>query len=197
MPVNRVEITALLRMAGEGNREAEARLVSAVYPQLQVIARRLMRSERPDHTLQPTALVNEAYVKIFAGEPVVMNDRAHFMAVAARQMRRVLVSHSRQHRAAKRGCGLKVVLEEGILASEERTQDIELVEQLIGRLQQIEPAAAHVTELKFFGGMTDEEVALALGTNHTRVRRDWSFARAWMRKQLGVAPSSEVAAARS
>lgn len=171
-------------MARAGDRRAESRLVSSLYPELRRVARRYMAAERGAHTLQPTALVNEAYIKIFGGAAVDFKDRAHFLAVAAQQMRRVLADHGREFRAQKRGGGIKIAFDESNGLAESQPQDIELTEQLIDRLKKVDPPAARVTELKFFSGMTDQEVADVIGTSHSAVRRHWNFARAWMRQRL-------------
>lgn len=187
MTMNQPEITQLIRLAGEGDQQAEGRLMESMYPQLRAIARRMMRSERPDHTLQPTALVNEAYLKMFGDAPAAAEDRIHFLAIAANQMRQILASHGRRHRAAKRGGGLKVAFDEGVMAAgAPRIHDVAVVEELIERLEKVAPVAARITVLKFYGGMTDEEVAGAMGISHTHVRREWTFARDWMRARLNA-----------
>lgn len=178
------QITRLLNEVREGSRTAADQLLEAVYTDLQGIARRSMAGERPDHTLQPTALVNEVYMRIFQGASVDWQSRAHFFAVAASQMRRVLVDHGREFRAAKRGCGLKVVLEEGRLASSAVDCDIEAVDELLDRLQRVDREASRVVELKFFSGLKDREVVEVMGVSASTVRRHWSFARAWLLHQL-------------
>ncbi|MBV8847114.1 MAG: sigma-70 family RNA polymerase sigma factor [Bryobacterales bacterium] len=178
------EITRLLHEARRGNRASADRLLEAVYTDLRGIARRSMAVERPDHTLQPTALVHEAYLRIFEGAPVDWQSRAHFFAVAASQMRRVLVDHGREFRAAKRGRGLKVALEDSRHAAPLPECDIEAVDELLDRLQRADAEAARVVELKFFSGLTDKEVAEAMQVSHSTVRRHWIFARAWLARQL-------------
>jgi RNA polymerase sigma factor (TIGR02999 family) len=184
MPTNAPEITKLLRMARQGDRSAEDRLVSSLYPELKKFARRYMAAERGQHTLQPTALVNEVYIRIFGGAPVDWNDRTHFLAVASQQMRRVLADYGRGFRAEKRGNRLRVSLDERNVLADHMEQDIQLTEQLIQRLEKVDALAARVTVLKFYGGMTDGEVANELATSHSQVRRHWQFARAWMRQRL-------------
>jgi len=178
------QITRLLHEVREGNRTSADQLFEAVYADLRGIARRSMAGERPSHTLQPTALVHEAYLRIFEGAQVDWQNRAHFFAVAASQMRRVLVDHGREFRAAKRGGGLKVALEDGRHASPMAECDIEAVDELLDRLQRADPEAARVVELKFFSGLKDREVAEVMGVSHSTVRRHWSFARAWLARQL-------------
>jgi RNA polymerase sigma factor (TIGR02999 family) len=178
------QITRLLNEVREGNRASADQLLEAVYADLRGIARHSMAMERPDHTLQPTALVHEAYLRIFEGAPVDWQNRAHFFAIAASQMRRVLVDHGREFRAAKRGQGLKVVLDEGRHASPLADCDIEAVDELLDRLQRVDGEAARVVELKFFSGLKDREVAEVMQVSASTVRRHWSFARAWLIHQL-------------
>jgi RNA polymerase sigma factor (TIGR02999 family) len=180
------EITMLLQRARAGDREAEERLINSIHPQLKVIAKRFMRSEREGHTLQTTALVNEAYLKIFGGAPVDWRDRKHFMAIAANHMRRVLVDHGREVGAAKRGKGAKVQLDESHDLAGDGGREVEsiLIKQLIGRLEKEDPPAARVVELKFLDGLTDGEVAARLETSEKTVRRHWEFARNWLRLKV-------------
>jgi RNA polymerase sigma-70 factor, ECF subfamily len=178
-----VEITQMLGEVREGNAGAANKLMEAVYRDLRGIARGFFAGERPDHTLQPTALVHEAYLRIFSGADVDWRDRAHFYAVAARQMRRILMDHGREFRAAKRGSGLKVVLDEAIQPSPEG-MEFDEVNELLDRLQRTDREAARVVEMKFFAGMTDEEVAAEMGCSHSSVRRHWSFAKAWLLRQM-------------
>jgi len=180
-------ITHLLKEVREGNRAAANQLLEAVYADLRGIARHFMAGERPDHTLQPTAVVHEAYLRIFRGAEIDWQSRTHFFAVAAAQMRRVLVDHGREFRAAKRGQGLKVVLEEGRHAAPLPECDIEAVDELLARLEKLDPAAARVVELKFFSGLSDSEVAGVLQVSHSTVRRHWTFARAWLLRRLDPA----------
>lgn len=178
------QITRLLTEVRCGNQASMNRLLEAVYDDLRRIARRSMVGERPGHTLQPTALVHEAYLRIFGGAPVEWQNRAHFYAVAASQMRRLLVDHGREYRAAKRGHGLKVALEENAYAAPLAECDIEAVDELLLRLQRVDEEAARVVELKFFGGLKDREVAEVLNVSHSTIRRHWTFARAWLVHQL-------------
>jgi len=178
------QITRLLKEVREGNRASADQLLEAVYSDLRGIARHFMAGERPGHTLQPTALVHEAYMRIFAGSPVEWKNRTHFFAVAASQMRRVLVDHGREYRAVKRGQGLKVAFEEGRHASPLANCAVETVADLLDRLERVDRQAARVVELKFFAGLKDQETAEVMGISHSTVRRHWSFARAWLVHQL-------------
>lgn len=182
--VEQIEITDLLHGIRKGDSDAESRLIQVVYRDLRKMARRYMAGERRNHTLQPTALVHEAYVRIFHGAPVDWKDRAHFLAVAAAQMRRVLIDHGRAFRGPNRGGEFKVALDETLVSNPEAPCDVEVLEDLLHRLHKVDPAAARVIELKFFGGLTDKEVAQELATSHSSVRRQWNFARAWMGRRL-------------
>jgi len=168
--------------------------MSAVYDDLRSLARSVMASEGRDHTLQPTAVVNEAFLRLFrptpaaAGQwksvPVEWQNRAHFLAIAARQMRLVLVDYARQRKAAKRGGGLKISLDDVGPVAAQAGHDFEVVDQLLKVLATKDAAAARVVELKFFGGLTDREAALVMNISAARLRRDWEFARSWLRQKL-------------
>lgn len=182
-----LEITDLLHEVRNGDNGAEEKLMNAVYTDLKKIARRHMARERRNHTLQPTAIVHEAYMRIFRGAPVDWRDRAHFMAVAASQMRRVLIDHGRAFRGRNRGGNLKITLNETLVANPQAPCDFEVIDDLLERLRKTDSKAATVIELKFFSGLTDKEVADVLSTSHSSVRRHWVFARAWMAKHLAAA----------
>lgn len=185
-------ITELLRASQGGDAGAAGHLLDAVYTELRRVARHRMAAERPAHTLQPTELVNEVFLKMFhvaqtngAWRPPSINweSRAHFLAVAARQMRLVLIDHARQKRAAKRA-GVRVSFDDAIGIATPVAHEVETIDLLIRSLEEQDPRAGRVVELKFFGGLTDREVAAALSTNVAQVRRDWVFARAWLRQRL-------------
>jgi RNA polymerase sigma factor (TIGR02999 family) len=188
------EITQLLSGARAGSPEAADRLLSAVYEDLRHLARSVMSSEGSEHTLQPTAVVNEAFLRLFqpggsasSGWQSVQIDwqsRAHFLAVAARQMRLVLIDHARQRKAAKRGRGLKIALEDAGALAAAPIQDFDEIDQLLNLLATKDPSAARVVELKFFGGLTDREAALVMGISASKLRRDWEFARSWLRQRM-------------
>jgi RNA polymerase sigma factor (TIGR02999 family) len=183
------QITKILSDIRAGEKAASNELIEAVYSDLRGMAHGIFASERPDHTLQPTALVHEAWLRIFSGAEVDWRDRSHFYAVAACQMRRILVDHGREFRAAKRGNGLKVVLDEN-QASPSNACEIGEVDELLDRLARSDPEAAKVVEMKFFAGMTDEEVAAELGCSHSSVRRHWAFAKAWLVRQMTGSPAN-------
>lgn len=182
------EITVLLKRLQGGDEEAEQRLVSAVHQELHMLAARYMRRERPGHTLQTTALVNEAYLKLVNLKSADWHDRAHFFAVAAQVMRRILVDHARKRIAGKRGGGFEVLaLDEALVFSPERSQELVRLDEALQRLEAKDKRASRVVELRFFGGLSVEESAKVLGTSPRTVEREWTFARAWLRDELGIA----------
>lgn len=178
------QITKLLLSARGGQPEAAEQLMQIVYSDLKGIAHRHMGRERADHTLQPTALVHEAYLRIFGKSSVDWQNRAQFFAVAAKQMRCVLLDHAREVKAVKRGSGLKVSLTDEHQATPAMDCDVAVVNELLERLQRLDPNAAKVVELKFFAGCADREVAEVLGTSTATVRRHWEFARAWLARAM-------------
>lgn len=179
------QITALLRQAVGGNHTAEDALLRAVYAELHRLAVRHMRKEGRLHTLQPTALVNEAYVRLLRGGEQDWNDRVHFLAAASIVMRRVLVDHARRRAAAKRGANPAVgELEDWIGAEQHAPETILAVDQALSRLAEAEPRQARIVEMRFFSGLTDQEVADALKVSVRTVKRDWSLAKAWLYTQL-------------
>ena len=178
------EITELLKQLTAGNREAESKLVPLVYEQLRRLAASYMRRERPDHTLQPTALVHEAYLKLMDQRRVSWQNRSHFYRLAARLMRRVLVDHARQVNASKRAKGQKVALDESLAYSKEKPSELLAIDEALSRLAETEPRLGQVVELRFFGGCSEEEIAGILGVSARTVKRDWKLARAWLYAEL-------------
>jgi RNA polymerase sigma-70 factor, ECF subfamily len=178
-------ITGLLREWRGGNQEAANQLVELVYGELHRIAAREMRRERREHTLQTTALVHETYLRLCGSGPVEWKDRAHFFAVAARQLRRVLVDHARRVHSEKRG-GDQIRLE--LLESDGGTwgldEELLAVDESLTRLQVLDERAAKVIELRFFGGLSETEAAEALNVSIATLKRDWEFARTWLASQL-------------
>lgn len=175
------EVTQLLLAWGQGDRGALDRLLPLVYDELRRLARRHMRRERPGHTLQTTALVHEAYLRLVNQENVRWQNRAQFFGVAAELMRRILVDHARALHSAKRGSGARTVpLEEGAALSPERAGEMVAIDEALRRLEAIDPRKSRVVELRFFGGLTVEEAADVLGTSSVTVARDWRAARAWL-----------------
>ena len=178
-------VAHLLDQAGQGDPAALSRLLDVVYAELRSIAAAQMRNERPDHTLQPTALVHEAYVRLVGSGPRSFEDRAHFVTAASRVMRRVLIDHARARNAAKRGSNLRVTLDEAIAGGVEPAVDVFSLDDALNRLAAAEPRWAQVVELRFFGGLEIAEVAALLGISNATVKRDWQFARAWLARELG------------
>ena len=178
------EITQLLQQLTRGNREAEARLVPLVYDGLRQLAARRMRRERPDHTLQPTALVHEAYLKLIEQRRGAWRSRAQFYAIAARMMRRILVDHAREVKALKRGRGQKVSLDEALVYKTGESAQLLAIDEALSRLATQDPRQAKIVELRFFGGRTEEEIARILNISIRTVKRDWRSAREWLYAEL-------------
>lgn len=182
------EITVLLRRAKTGDKEAESMLMGELYGELRRLAGSYLRANRPNHTLQPTALVNEAYIKLMGGQQVSWQDRTHFFAVAARAMRQILIDHARRLMAEKRGGDVEVVsLEKGMPFERARSVELLAVNQALDRLAEKDPRVHQVVELRFFGGLSVEETAEAMGISPRTVRREWSLGRAWLLGELGSA----------
>jgi RNA polymerase sigma factor (TIGR02999 family) len=178
------DVTILLRAWREGDARALDRLIPIVYEELKDIARRSMWGERPDHTLQATALVHEAYTRLIDSD-VTWQDRSHFFAVAARQMRRILVDHAKARGRIKRGGGAdRITLNESVAVSPEPPADLVALDEALERLTALDARKAQVIELHFFGGLTHEEAAEALGVSVATVERDLRFAKAWLYREL-------------
>lgn len=175
------DLTVLLRRIASGDQAAEAELLPQVYDELRRLARACFRGERTGHTLQPTALVHEAYLRLVGTRKVDWQDRQHFFAVAAQVMRRVLVDHARQRTAAKRGGGrVPAALESEFVVTEAFLDTALIVHELLDRLKQADERQARIVEMRFFGGLNEEEIALILGVSSRTVIRDWKMAKAWM-----------------
>ncbi len=179
------DVTLLLIELTKGNKEAASKLIPLVYDELHRLAKRHMRRERSDHTLQATALVNEAYLKLVEQRSVRWQSRAHFFAIAAQTMRRILVDYARGHLRGKRGCGHKMVaLDEALVFSPEQSLEFLELDESLERLAQLDPRQSKVVELRFFAGLTVEETADALQVSAKTVKRDWSVAKAWLHGDL-------------
>ena len=179
------EVTQLLVDWSHGDDTALNELTPLVYEDLRRIAGRYMSGQRPDHTLQATALVNEAYVRLAGQSDPSWQNRAHFFAVAARAMRQILVNYAKSYRAQKRGGGgFKVEFDEAALVSPAESQEIVELHEALERLAALEARKAEVVELKYFGGLNYDEIATVLKISPITVRRDWEFARAWLYKEL-------------
>jgi len=180
------EVTRLLAELSNGNAEAEARLIPLVYDHLHRLAASYMSGERPDHTLQATGLVNEAYLRLVSQETTQWRDRRHFFGIAARLMRQILVEHARARYAAKRGGAAQtfVSMEEEPDLSSARSRELLQLDDALQCLDRLDPQQARVVELRFFGGLTVEETAEVLGISPRTVKRDWAVARAWLHGEL-------------
>jgi len=175
------DVTQLLVHWGKGDKQALDRLMPLVYDELHRMASRYLRRERPGHTLQTTALINEAYLRIVDQNRVNWQNRAHFFGVAAQMMRRILVDHARSHLYAKRGGGAqKLTLDEAIATPQERDLDLVALDDALTALAEIDPQQSRIIELRFFGGLTIEETAEVLSISPATVKRDWNMAKAWL-----------------
>jgi RNA polymerase sigma-70 factor, ECF subfamily len=179
------DITHLLAGLRAGSQEAEAELIRIVYGELRRMAARYMRSERSDHTLQATALVHEAYVRLLDQRDKDWQNRAHFFGVAAQVMRRILVDHARTRRAVKRGCGQHALsLDDIPLLATEQADEIIALDEALSNLAQFDARQSRIVEMRFFAGLSEEEIAHILGISVRTVKRDWSVAKAWLYAQL-------------
>lgn len=179
------EVTALLRAWNRGDQQALDRLMPLVSEELHRVAGRFMAGERGDHTLQPTALVNEAYLRLIDREQVDWSDRAHFFAFAATVMRRILVDHSRGRASAKRGGGAgQVTLDEKVRAVLPKSVELLAVDEAMKKLAERDERQARVVEMRFFGGLTTGECSIVLGISEATALRDWNHAKAWLYREL-------------
>jgi RNA polymerase sigma-70 factor (ECF subfamily) len=190
-------VTLLLRDLAGGDQGALDRLVPLVYEELRRIAEGQLRRERPGHTLQPTALVHEVYVRMVGQEPAGYRDRAHFLAIAAHAMRRILIDHAREHNAAKRGGGQeKFAIDEERDGGLERPSILIALDDALGALGEKDPLLARLVEMRYFGGLTAEESSLALNLELSVVRRQLRLAEAWLQREMDhPAPGSQSSAA--
>jgi RNA polymerase sigma-70 factor, ECF subfamily len=179
------EVTELLIKIHAGDKQAEERLIPLVYSELRGLAAYYLRGERPDHTLQPTALVHEAYMRLTRMENVDWQSRSHFFATAATAMRRILVDHARAQRAEKReGFREAISLDDALVISPGRSPDLITLDEALDRLVQLDERQSRIVELRFFGGLREEEIAQALGISVRTVKRDWRVAKAWLYDEL-------------
>jgi RNA polymerase sigma factor (TIGR02999 family) len=181
------EVTSLLKHWSGGDREALERLMPLVYDELRKLARAYLRSERPDHTLQPTALVHEAYIRLIDQKNVVWQNRAHFFGIASQMMRRILVDHARRRQAAKRGAPTFHLSDPAGEPVRERDPELLALDRALTDLERLDPRQARVVEMRFFGGLTVEEIAEVAGLSSTTVKREWRTARAWLRREVAGA----------
>jgi len=182
--VSQQRVTELLAHWSDGDDAALAALTPLVYEELRRLAHHYMEGQRPDHTLQTTALVNEAYLRLADQTNPRWQNRAHFFAVAARAMRQILVSYARSQRSQKRGGGARIELDESAILSPEQSKEIVDLHEALERLGTLDSRKARVVELKFFGGLNYDEIAEVLKIARMTVRRDWEFARLWLYTEL-------------
>lgn len=177
-------VTELLIRWRSGDRQALDQLVPLIYSELRGLARLQLNRERPGHTLQSAALVHEAYLRLLGQTPFDTEDRTHFLMVAARLMRQILVDHARTQRAAKRGAGDTVYLDPSLVLPQSRSLDVVALDDALNDLFRFDEQQGRIVELRFFGGLAIEEVAAALGVSPATVKRDWAVAKAWLARQL-------------
>lgn len=175
------QITELLANWSRGEKAALERLVPLVYPELRRIAKRQMARESPGHTLQTSALINEAYLKLIDRAKVDWQNRAHFFAVSAQVMRHILIDHARKYLYNKRGAGAQhVVLEEAAIVEEKRSSELVALDEALNALAILDPRRSQIVELKFFGGLNGEEISEIMGISPSTVQREWRAAKAWL-----------------
>jgi RNA polymerase sigma factor (TIGR02999 family) len=186
MDAPRAEVTQLLQQWSLGRQDALDQLLPAIYAELQRLAASYLRRERADHTLQATALVHEAFLKLVDQRDVRWQNRAHFFGIAAQMMRRILVDHARAHTASKRGSGERPIsLDDAVASIPGVNVDVLALDEALVRLARIDAQQSRVVELRFFGGLTIKEAAEVLGISHATVEREWTVAKAWLYDQLG------------
>ncbi len=185
------EVTQLLVAWSNGDRVARDRLMSVVYPELHRLAHHYMKRESPGHTLQTSALVNEAFLRLVDQREVQWRNRAHFFGIAAQMMRRILVDYARNRHYAKRGGGKPPLsLDEALIISDERSAEVVDLDETLERLAEIDQRKSQIVELRFFGGLSIEETAEVLAVSPGTVMRDWTLAKAWLRREMSTrAPS--------
>jgi len=185
------DVTRLLADWSQGNEQAFEQLAPAVYDELRRLAARYLSRERSNHTLQPTALVHEAYLRLIDQSRVEWQNRAHFFGVAAQMIRRILVDHARAHQAAKRGSGaVHFAIDDALDAAAPRDLDLVALDDALATLATLDPQQSRVIELRFFGGLSVEETAEVLGISPATVKREWAAARAWLYRELSRGPAS-------
>ena len=182
-------MTQLLVEWSNGNPAALNALIPIVYPELRSLARRYLQQERPDHTLSATGLVHEAYLRLVQQREVTWQNRAHFFAVAAQMMRRILVDHARHHAYQKRGGGtLTIALDEAETPQKEREVDLVALDDALNSLAKLDERQSRMVELRFFGGLSIEETSAVLGVSAPTVKREWASARAWLFREISRGP---------
>ena len=178
------QVTQLLKAIRAGDPQAAEDLLPLVYAELHRLAKSYMRRERPDHTLQATALINEAYLRL-VGEEIDWKNRAHFIGLSAKVMRRVLVDYARAHKAEQRGGGLqRVEMQEELAVAPEKLEEVQQIDELLEKLEKENPRQARVVELRYFGGLSFEEIGTLLQLTSRTAKSDWALARIWLMDQL-------------
>jgi RNA polymerase sigma factor (TIGR02999 family) len=178
-------VTVLLRAWGQGDLEAREKLIGVVYEDLRRRAAAYLRRERVDHTLQPTALVHEAYLRLLGQQRVVWQNRAHFFGIAAQIMRRILVDHAKGRRRKKRfGASMRVTLDDRVGAANPRECDLLVLDQALDELAAIDPQQGRIVELRYFAGLSETEVAEVLAVSRSTVTREWQIARGWLYRKV-------------
>ena len=192
MPEPDGTVTLLLTQVRDGNQEAANQLIPLIYEELRQMAGAFMRGERPGDTLQATALVNEAYMRMVGGHPVEWQNRAHFFAIAAHTMREVLLDYARRSRAAKRGGGnvRKVELDEEFSVGPDKLEEVIAIDEALERLAQIDPRQSRIVELRFFAGLKVEEAAEVMGVSPKTIKREWRSAKAWLHREKDTVKST-------
>jgi RNA polymerase sigma factor (TIGR02999 family) len=179
------QVTDLLTRWRGGDRQALDSLMPLVYEELRVLARHYLRGERPDHTLQSTALVHEAFVRLVGQDPPDWKSRAHFFGVAARLMRQILVDHARNHKAAKRGGNsLTITISEELVGGKSEDIDLLALDAALNSLAEVSPQQGRIVELRYFSGLTIEDTSEVLGVSPATVKRSWTAARAWLYREM-------------
>ncbi|MBZ5623427.1 MAG: sigma-70 family RNA polymerase sigma factor [Acidobacteriia bacterium] len=179
------DFTVLLRRWQAGDAEAGEQVLRTTYREMRRLAASYMRSEAPGHTLQPTALVHELYVKLLSSEPIAFKDRSHFMALCARQLRHILVDYARQRGSQRRGGdAVFVSISNWDSAGNPRDDSLMDLDEMLSRLEKEDPRTCQVVEMRFFGGLSEDEISAVLGISPATVKRDWTFARAWLLARL-------------
>ncbi|MEZ5427778.1 MAG: sigma-70 family RNA polymerase sigma factor [Pyrinomonadaceae bacterium] len=181
---NKRDVTVLLSAAGEGDKSAADELLPLVYDDLRRLARAYFAGEKQEHTLQATALVHEAYIRLVNWEKVSWQNRAHFFAVAAEVMRKILIDHARRKNARKRSGGQKILLDEAVGHPFEKELDLVALDDALRSLENLDRRQAKIVELRFFGGLSIEETACVLKISEATVKREWVFAKAWFQREL-------------
>lgn len=186
-------VTGLLRAWRGGDVEARAQLISVLYTELRRQAATYLRRERIDHTLQPTALVHEAYLRLIGQERAVWQNRGHFLGVAAQMMRRILVDHARAHHRGKRfGAALRVPLDDSAVLVASPACDLVTLDEALDELSAIDPRQSRIVELRFFGGLSESEVSAVLAISRSTVSREWQIAKGWLYRRLMDSPPSRA-----